>query len=322
MSTSDGSAAAAAAAEAAAEETERESPSPRAAAADDGAAPVRPLSPSAGGLPTAAAAAKVLGEPIVELFGVSKSYKLQGGEEVLALRDVTLSGDSEFPPVRRGEFVMIRGPSGGGKTTLLNIAGLIDTPTKGSLKLFDRHVDFATARDADLAQLRLENVGFVFQAFNLLSVLSAYENVALPMSILGRLPPKAQRARAAHLLTLVGLEDRMGHLPSELSGGEQQRTAIARALANEPAVLLLDEPTGDLDVLNTVRVMDLLLALNTQRAVTMVMVSHDANLECYADRILYVADGSIVGQAVNVAQTRLEADAYLRYLNSEDDDAQ
>ena len=177
---------------------------------------------------------KPLGEPVIELFGVSKSYKLEGGEEVAAIRGIDLhnSPDVEFGPIRRGEFVMIRGPSGGGKTTLLNIIGTIDLPTKGTMRLFSNLIDFTKTTDAGLADLRLRTIGFVFQAFNLLSTLSAYENVELPMSILAKLNPKQRKARAQRLLQLVGLEDRMGHLPSELSGGEQQRTAIARALAN------------------------------------------------------------------------------------------
>lgn len=209
------------------------------------------------------------------------------------------------------------GPSGGGKTSLLNLIGTIDRPSKGLLRLFGETVDFRVATDAHLADLRLRRIGFVFQSFNLLATLSAFENVELPMAILGRAGAPARAARAKKLLRMVGLEDRMGHLPSELSGGEQQRVTIARALANEPDVLLLDEPTGDLDTRNTVAIMDLLLRINAERRMTLLMVTHNADLECYAHRILYVADGAFVGQAVNETPTRLDVDGYAAFLNQE-----
>lgn len=217
-------------------------------------------------------AGKELGDVVVEIEHLSKSYKLAGGAEVHALRDVEMHEDGAVAPVRRGEFVMLRGPSGGGKTSFLNCLGCIDTPSSGMLKLFGRAIDTAKASDADLAALRLRNIGFVFQSFNLLATLSAFENVELPMTILGELSPSQRKARAVKLLTMVGLEDRMFHLPSELSGGEQQRVAIARALANNPSLLLLDEATGDLDSVNTVLIMDLLLKLNQEERVTCVMV--------------------------------------------------
>lgn len=272
---------------------------------------------AAAGAAAVSAIRKPLGDPVIEVFGVSKSYTLVGGEEVPALRDIQLYSGADFAPIRRGEFVMIRGPSGGGKTTLLNILGTIDTPTKGRLRLFGSMIEPTKTSDAALADLRLRRIGFVFQTFNLLATLSAFENVELPLSILATLPTKARAARAQQLLRMVGLEDRMSHLPSELSGGEQQRVTIARALSNEPDVLLLDEPTGDLDTRNTVAIMDLLLKINQTQGMTCVMVTHNADLECYADRILYVADGRFVGQAINTMQTRLEVDSYVKYLNSE-----
>lgn len=272
---------------------------------------------AAGGAAAEGAITKPLGDPVIEVFGLTKSYTLVGGEEVPALRDIQLHSAADFAPIRRGEFVMIRGPSGGGKTTLLNIIGTIDTPSRGKLRLFGDMLDFAKTSDATLAELRLRKIGFVFQTFNLLATLSAFENVELPMSILSRLPPKERAARAQTLLRMVGLEDRMSHLPSELSGGEQQRVTIARALANEPDVLLLDEPTGDLDTRNTVAIMDLLLKINHAQRMTCLMVTHNADLECYADRVLYVADGRFVGQAINTVQTRLDYDSYVKYLNSE-----
>jgi len=256
---------------------------------------------------------------VVELDGVCKSYALDGagGELVSALRCVSLRGRDA---VRRGEFVMIRGPSGGGKTSLLNIVGTLDAATSGSVRLFGE--ELRGRADAELARLRLARLGFVFQSFNLLATLSALENVELPMELLGRAgeTPARRRAAALALLRLVGLEERAAHLPAELSGGEQQRVAIARALANAPELLLLDEPTGDLDTRATVAVMDLLLDINRARGMTCVMVTHNADLEVYASRVLYVADGRVVGAAVNSEQTRLDADAYRLYLEREGED--
>lgn len=156
---------------------------------------------------------------------------------------------------------MIRGPSGGGKTTLLNLIGTIDSPSDGELYIMNKKID-GTSKDEDLSQLRLVHIGFVFQTFNLLATMSALENVELPMILLGKYNDKERKKRAIALLKRVGMGDRLDHLPSELSGGEQQRVAIARALANEPDILLLDEPTGDLDSRATIAVMDLILNIN------------------------------------------------------------
>jgi putative ABC transport system ATP-binding protein len=265
-------------------------------------------------LPTAK---KLDDEIVVTLKHVQKVYELSGREEsVTALEDIHVYPGSEFYPVRRGEFVMLRGPSGGGKTTLLNILGTIDKATAGTVEILGQPVDVHST-DAYLSQLRLEKIGFVFQTFNLLATMSAFENVELPMIILGKMSEKEIKQRAAHLLKLVGLQDRMNHLPSELSGGEQQRVTIARALANEPELLLLDEPTGDLDTKNTIEVMDLLLDINNKHKTTCVMVSHNPDVECYADRILYIADGKFVKQAVNIRQTKLIYDQYIKFVNEQ-----
>jgi len=215
---------------------------------------------------------KELGNYVITVNHVSKHYQIHGRQEVVrALEDIILMPDSELYPIRKGELVMLRGPSGGGKTSLLNILGTIDKPTSGNIEILGEIID-ENSSDEYLAQLRLEKIGFVFQTFNLLATMSAFENVELPMIILGKKTAKERKKHAKKLLKLVGLEDRMSHLPSELSGGEQQRVTIARALANDPLILLLDEPTGDLDTKNTIEIMDLLLSINQKQETAFVMV--------------------------------------------------
>eukprot|EP00013_Stygamoeba_regulata_P001837 CAMPEP_0177642304 /NCGR_PEP_ID=MMETSP0447-20121125/7513_1 /TAXON_ID=0 /ORGANISM="Stygamoeba regulata, Strain BSH-02190019" /LENGTH=277 /DNA_ID=CAMNT_0019144449 /DNA_START=74 /DNA_END=904 /DNA_ORIENTATION=+ len=258
---------------------------------------------------------KKLGKPVIVINHVSKSYDLPGREEgVVALKDITLLPRSEVYPIREGEFVMLRGPSGGGKTSLLNILGTLDKATTGSIEILGHVIDEDSA-DSFLSELRLTKIGFVFQTFNLLATMSAFENVELPMTIAGQLTKRERKERTKQLLKLVGLQDRMAHLPSELSGGEQQRVTIARALANNPAVLLLDEPTGDLDTRNTIEIMDLLLNINLTNKTTCLMVTHNPDIECYADRVLYVSDGRLVHQALNARQTPLIYEEYIKYLN-------
>jgi len=260
---------------------------------------------------------KPLGEVVVVLNHVKKQYSLEGREDVVtALEDIHVATGSEFYPIRRGEFIMLRGPSGGGKTTLLNLLGTIDRATSGTVEILGKIVDQSSTDDY-LSRLRLEKIGFVFQTFNLLATMSAFENVELPMIILGKLSSDEIKARTKELLILVGLQDRMNHLPSELSGGEQQRVTIARALANEPELLLLDEPTGDLDTRTTIEIMDLLLHINHNRKSTCVMVSHNPDVECYADRIFYIEDGKFVKQAINMKQTPLEYAHYIHFINSQ-----
>lgn len=267
---------------------------------------------------------KTLGKPIISIRDLSKSYQLPGREEpVRALHEIQLCDDAEtteFYSVRKGEFVMIRGPSGGGKTSLLNCIGLIDRPSTGTVHLLGQQIDLSTAKDEMLSQMRLERIGFVFQTFNLLATFTALENVELPMSILAKRTRKEMRARAKMLLTLVGLQDRMDHLPSELSGGEQQRVTIARSLANDPDILLLDEPTGDLDTRNTIDIMNLLLEVNQKAKKTLIMVTHNPDLELYADRILYVSDGRFVRQALNGQQCQLDYQRYKAFLDSKQTD--
>eukprot|EP01119_Soliformovum_irregulare_P018591 TRINITY_DN5736_c0_g1_i1.p1 TRINITY_DN5736_c0_g1~~TRINITY_DN5736_c0_g1_i1.p1 ORF type:complete len:398 (-),score=124.06 TRINITY_DN5736_c0_g1_i1:198-1391(-) len=223
-------------------------------------------------------------ESLIVMKNVHKTYLL-GIEGVPALRGVSLT-------VERGEFVCIFGTSGGGKTTMLNIMGTIDKPTKGELKLCGVRINSAT-KDFDLSMIRLQKIGFVFQTFNLLSSLTALENVEMPMILNGVLSAAERKQRATELLTMVGMGKRLDHVPSQLSGGEQQRVTIARAIANNPELLLLDEPTGDLDTVNTLVVLKLLMELNQKNNITMVMVTHDVGLKSFADRVIWMRDGRI-----------------------------
>eukprot|EP00357_Protocruzia_adherens_P022737 CAMPEP_0115014334 /NCGR_PEP_ID=MMETSP0216-20121206/26008_1 /TAXON_ID=223996 /ORGANISM="Protocruzia adherens, Strain Boccale" /LENGTH=387 /DNA_ID=CAMNT_0002384037 /DNA_START=304 /DNA_END=1467 /DNA_ORIENTATION=+ len=221
---------------------------------------------------------------IIRIKNLHKTYLL-GIEGVAALRGVTMG-------VKRGEFLCILGTSGGGKTTMLNILGTIDKPTKGEMWFEDLKIKNSTS-DEVLASIRLRDVAFVFQTFNLLPPLSALENVELPMTLMGELSKPQIRKRAKELLDSVGLGHRYNHLPNQLSGGEQQRVTIARALANRPKVLLLDEPTGDLDTKNTDMVMKILLDLNKREKLTLIMVTHDVHQRLYCDRVVRMLDGKI-----------------------------
>lgn len=229
-------------------------------------------------------------EVVVRLDNVHKTYLL-GLEGVTALRGVTIS-------IKKGEFVCILGTSGGGKTTMLNMIGTIDKPTKGDVWLAGVRIKSST-RDTVLANMRLHKLAFVFQSFNLIASMTALENVELPMLLLVRLIQGAMgrgeiRTRARELLDKVGLASRAKHFPSQLSGGEQQRVTIARALANDPEILLLDEPTGDLDTKNTDIIMRILLDLHRVEKRTLVMVTHDVGLKNFADRVIRVLDGKIM----------------------------
>eukprot|EP01090_Pellita_catalonica_P002512 TRINITY_DN12089_c0_g1_i2.p1 TRINITY_DN12089_c0_g1~~TRINITY_DN12089_c0_g1_i2.p1 ORF type:complete len:311 (+),score=40.34 TRINITY_DN12089_c0_g1_i2:26-958(+) len=216
---------------------------------------------------------------IISMKNIHKTYLL-GVEGVPALRGVSLS-------VRRGEFLVIFGTSGGGKTSLLNIMGTIDKPTKGNLKLCGTRISKSTT-DTELSDLRRSKIGFVFQTFNLLSSLTAIENVMLPMILAGKYTRKKRKQRAKKLLERVGMGDRLNHVPSQLSGGEQQRVTIARSIANEPEVLLLDEPTGDLDTVNSMIVMKLLTDLHHNDGLTLIMVTHELGLKNFADRVVWM----------------------------------
>jgi putative ABC transport system ATP-binding protein len=224
----------------------------------------------------------------VEATNVHKSYLL-GATAVGALRGVDLS-------VRRGEFVALMGPSGCGKTTLLNIIGAIDLPSRGTVKI--EGVDLQGLSDDHLADLRRDRLGMVFQFYNLIPTLTARENVEVPMQFKG-VRAATRRSRALELLERVGLKDRADHKPSELSGGEQQRVSIARALANEPALVLLDEPTGDLDSATGAEVIALLRDLNRREQVTLVIATHDRSIAEQSSRILKLRDGKIEAPAAS-----------------------
>ena len=224
---------------------------------------------------------------IVQTVNLKKTYML-GKIPVEALRGVNLQVES-------GEFIAILGPSGSGKSTLLNLIGALDKPTEGKMVIED--VDISTLSDNQLADLR-RRIGFVFQFFNLIPRFTARENVELPMAIAG-LSKAERRKRTEDLLETVGLTDRMNHKPTELSGGEQQRVAIARALANNPKFLLMDEPTGNIDSKTASEIIDLTKRLNEEKAVTIVMVTHDQRLAGQSKRIVQMFDGLIVQELVN-----------------------
>ena len=214
---------------------------------------------------------------------ICKDYQLDG-EPVHALRGVDLT-------VARGEYLAIAGPSGCGKSTLLHILGGIDSPSSGTVEL--EGVALSALNDRELTRLRLTRIGFVFQRFHLLPVLTARENVELPMSEAGLAGP-ARRARARELLEYVGLAHRQQHRTTQLSGGEMQRVAIARALANAPALILADEPTGELDAITGRQILDLFQRLHAD-GTTLVVVTHDDRLAAEAGRIAHMLDGLIVG---------------------------
>jgi len=222
---------------------------------------------------------------IIELKDVWKIYRM-GKVDVYALRNVSIK-------IKKGELVAIQGPSGAGKSTLMNIIGCLDVPTKG--KLFLDGIDVTTMHESDLATVRGKKIGFVFQQFNLVPYLNALENVMLPM-IFQAVPKKERIKRAKELLKIVGLEERMYHKPNELSGGQQQRIAIARALANDPEVILADEPTGNLDSKTGLMIMNFFKELNKKFKKTVIFVTHDSNIAKMAERIIYIKDGKIVNK--------------------------
>ena len=217
----------------------------------------------------------------IELEDVQKEYHL-GDTIVEALKDVNVE-------IEEGEFVAIMGPSGSGKSTLMNMVGALDIPTSGKVSVGE--TDISSLTEDELAVLRSKKVGFVFQQFNLIPSMNATENVALPMLFRGK--SKKERAeRAQNILEKVGLGDRLTHMPSELSGGQRQRVSVARSLANDPDIILADEPTGNLDSETGEKIMDLLTELNNEGK-TIIMVTHDESDASYANRIINIVDGKV-----------------------------
>jgi putative ABC transport system ATP-binding protein len=231
---------------------------------------------------------------IIETSHISKRYVM--GEEVIdALKDVSIS-------VNKGEYVAFMGPSGSGKSTLMNIVGCLDTPTNGSYILNGQ--DVSTMSENELAAVRNKEIGFVFQTFNLLPRQSALENVALPLIYAGY--SKSERTRIAmETLAGVGLENRALHKPNELSGGQRQRVAVARALVNDPSILLADEPTGNLDTKTSYEIMDLFDQLH-KKGNTIVMVTHEDDIAQYAHRIIRLRDGVVESDTINKNVRKVE----------------
>jgi len=227
--------------------------------------------------------------PLILLQDVTKVYSL-GQVEVTALAGVSLE-------VNSGELVAIMGPSGSGKSTLMNILGCLDQPTSGRYLL--EGTDVGRLSDDELALIRNRKIGFVFQSFNLLPRLRAVEQVELPMIYAG-IPRPVRRRRAVELLELVGLGDRLDHRPTQLSGGQQQRVAIARALANNPSLILADEPTGNLDSRSSAEILAVLQRLNRERGVTVIIVTHEADIAHHTRRIVQMRDGLIVRDEPNL----------------------
>jgi putative ABC transport system ATP-binding protein len=222
-----------------------------------------------------------MAQPVIQASGLTKVYRM-GEMEVHALRGVSLE-------VQTGEVISIMGPSGSGKSTLMNILGCLDRPTSGEYALDGRLV--SDLSDDDLAVIRNQRVGFVFQTFNLLGRQTAVANVELPMRYAG--VGNGRRKRAIEALESVGLGDRIHHRPNELSGGQQQRVAIARALVNNPAIILADEPTGNLDSKSGEEIMRILLGLNRSLGTTLIFVTHDPGIAGQTERVIRIKDGLV-----------------------------
>jgi putative ABC transport system ATP-binding protein len=241
---------------------------------------------------------------LLTLEGIAKTFPLDTGN-VIALRDIQLK-------IEQGEFVSIIGPSGSGKSTLLHIMGLLSKPTRGVLTFGGQEASSLSERR--LSKLRSEKIGFVFQSFHLLNSISALENVELPL-IYQRIPPRERKCRALAALEAVGMKDRIDHFPRQLSGGESQRTAIARALVNHPSLILADEPTGNLDTRTGMEILEILRRLNSS-GVTLAIVTHDPHIASQAHRRIFLKEGKMQNEELGIKSEELrmknERDA-LRY---------
>ena len=229
-------------------------------------------------------------DDVVQLNNVAKVYTM-GDQRVEALKGISFT-------VRPGEFVAIMGASGSGKSTCMNILGCLDVPTSGEYRLEEVNVGGLSGNE--LAEIRNKKLGFVFQGFNLLARTTARENVELPL-VYARIPAVARRAKAMAALAQVGLADRADHYSNQLSGGQQQRVAIARALVNEPAIILADEPTGNLDSQTSEEIMGIFQELNSQ-GITIIMVTHEPDIAAFTSRHIIFRDGLIVSDALNAAR--------------------
>ena len=247
----------------------------------------------------------LLAAHVIRAVGVKKVYEL-GGEKVHALRGVDLS-------IARREYVSIMGPSGSGKSTLFNMIGGLDKPDEG--QVFIDEVDIAALDNFELAWLRCHKIGYIFQTFNLILVASALENVMMPM-MFGGMPEADARDKAAGLLRRVGLGHRLLNKPSQLSGGQQQRVAVARALANDPAIVLADEPTGNLDLKTGEEIIALLESLKHEFDTTVISATHDHKMLAASDRVVYLTDGRITD-----IKHREELNIQFGQIESQDDDA-
>ena len=248
--------------------------------------------------------------PVISVRDLTKEYRM-GEHIVRALRGVSLD-------IEAGEFVAVTGPSGSGKSTFMHIAGCLDRPTTGQYFLDGRDVS-QTSKD-DLARVRNEKIGFVFQGFNLLSRTTALDNVELPLLYNGSLKLKSseRHARAKEALASVGLGERYDHFPNQLSGGQQQRVAIARALVTQPAILLADEPTGNLDTRTSIEVMDIFQTLNKERGITILLITHEMDIAEYGTRFVRFRDGKI--QTDSPVHNRRDAKKELAALPPPDED--
>jgi len=219
---------------------------------------------------------------LIELNNITKSYPV-GDSELKILKGIDLK-------IEQGDFVAIMGPSGSGKSTCMNILGCLDKPTSGTYVLDGKRVDGLSADE--LAEIRNQKIGFVFQGFNLLSRTSALENVELPM-VYANIPAAERKSRAEQALEKVGLKERMDHQPNQLSGGQQQRVAIARAIVNEAPIIFADEPTGNLDTKMSIEIMNLFTELNRELGRTIILVTHEEDIAKFAKRIIKIVDGEI-----------------------------
>lgn len=225
-----------------------------------------------------------MSESIIRIDNVVKTFNVGMENELEILHKISID-------IKEGEFVSIVGSSGAGKSTLMNIIGLLDKPTQGKYTL--NNIDTSNMKDDELSEIRNSQIGFVFQTFNLIPRMNALKNVELPM-MYKSIPQKERTAKAKKLLEMVGMGDRMSHQPNQLSGGQKQRVSIARAMANDPAIILADEPTGALDTVTGRMIMDIFHKLNKENGKTIVLITHSKELAHETDRIITISDGKII----------------------------